>query len=37
MKNELAKSKYFKDVVVGSSGLSRQGAKVDFDLRIELR
>jgi len=37
IKNELAKSKYFKDVVVGSSSLSKQGTKVDFDLRIELR
>jgi len=37
IKNELAISKYFKDVAVGSSSLSKQGNKVDFDLRIELR
>lgn len=37
IKNELAKSKYFKDVVMGSTSLSKQGTKVDFDLRIELR
>jgi general secretion pathway protein L len=37
IKNELAKSKYFKDVAVGSTSLSKQGNKVDFDLRIELR
>jgi len=34
---ELAKSKYFKDVIIGSTSLSKQGTKVDFDLRIELR
>jgi Fimbrial assembly protein (PilN) len=37
IKNELAKSRYFKDVVMGSTSLSKQGTKVDFDLRIELR
>ena len=37
IKNELAKSKYFKDVATGSTSLSKQGSKVDFDLRIELR
>ena len=37
IKNELAKSRYFKDVAMGSTSLSRQGTKVDFDLRIELR
>jgi len=37
IKNELAKSRYFKDVVMGSTSLAKQGAKVDFDLRIELR
>jgi type II secretory pathway component PulL len=37
IKNELAKSKYFKDVAMGSTSLAKQGAKVDFDLRIELR
>jgi general secretion pathway protein L len=37
IKNELAKSKYFKDVAMGSTSLVKQGNKVDFDLRIELR
>ncbi len=37
IKNELAKSKYFKDVAMGSTSLSKQGTKVDFDLRIELK
>ena len=37
IKNEMAKSKYFKDVAVGSTSLSKLGNKVDFDLRIELR
>jgi hypothetical protein len=37
IKNELAKSKYFKDVAIGSTSLSKQGTKVDFDLRIELK
>ena len=37
IKNELAKSKYFKDVVVGSTSLTKQGDKVNFDLRIELK
>ena len=37
IKNELAKSKYFKDVAVGSTSLSKQGDKVNFDLRIELK
>ncbi len=37
IKNELAESKYFKDVALGSTSLTKQGNKVDFDLRIELR
>jgi len=37
IKNELAKSRYFKDVAMGSTSLTKQGTKVDFDLRIELR
>jgi Tfp pilus assembly PilM family ATPase/Tfp pilus assembly protein PilN len=37
IKNELAQSRYFKNVAVGSTSLSKQGTKVDFDLRIELR
>lgn len=37
IKNELAQSRYFKDVAMGSTSLAKQGTKVDFDLRIELR
>jgi hypothetical protein len=37
VKNELLKSRYFKDVAMGSTSLAKQGTKVDFDLRIELR
>jgi Tfp pilus assembly PilM family ATPase len=37
IKNELAKSRYFKDVAMGSTSLTKQGTKVDFDLRIELK
>ncbi|MEE9935764.1 MAG: pilus assembly protein PilM [Deltaproteobacteria bacterium] len=37
VKNELAKSKYFKTVTVNKTALGRDGAKVNFDLRIELQ
>jgi hypothetical protein len=37
VKNELMKSRYFKNVVVGSTSLTKEGSKVDFDLRIELK
>ena len=37
VKNELLKSKLFKTVTVGSTALGKEGAKVDFDLRIELQ
>jgi general secretion pathway protein L len=37
IKNELSKSNYFKDVAIASTSLSKQAAKVDFNLRIELR
>jgi Tfp pilus assembly PilM family ATPase len=37
IKNELVKSKYFKEVSVGSTNLARQGGKVEFDLRIALK
>jgi general secretion pathway protein L len=37
VKNELLKSKTFKNVTINSTRLAREGAKVDFDLRIELR
>ncbi len=36
VKNDLSKSKYFKNVVINSSSLDREGARVNFDLRIEL-
>lgn len=36
VKNELLKSKYFKNVVIGSTALAKEGDKVNFDLRIEL-
>jgi general secretion pathway protein L len=37
VKNELMKSKYFKEVAIGSTNLARQGGKVEFDLRITLK
>jgi Tfp pilus assembly PilM family ATPase len=37
VKSELMKSKYFKEVLIGSTNLARQGDKVDFDLRITLK
>jgi hypothetical protein len=37
VKNELSKSRYFKNVTMGSTSLARDGGKVDFDLRIELK
>jgi outer membrane translocation and assembly module TamA len=37
VKNELSKSKYFKNVTIGTQSLAREGVKVNFDLRIELR
>jgi Tfp pilus assembly protein PilN len=37
VKNELLKSRYFKDVTMGSTSLDKDGGKVDFDLRIELK
>jgi general secretion pathway protein L len=37
VKNELLKSRYFKDVIMGSTSLAKDGGKVDFDLRIELK
>jgi general secretion pathway protein L len=36
VKNDLSKSKYFKNVVINSSSLDRDGTRVNFDLRIEL-
>jgi Tfp pilus assembly PilM family ATPase len=37
VKNELLKSRYFKDVTMGSTSLAKDGGKIDFDLRIELK
>ena len=37
VKNELLKSRYFMDVTLGSTSLAKDGGKVDFDLRIELK
>ena len=37
VKNELMKSKYFKNVTVSQTSLAREGAKLNFDLRIELK
>ena len=31
--NKLLKSKYFKDVTMGSTSLAKDGGKVDSDLR----
>lgn len=37
VKNELMKSRYFKNVTIGATSLAKEGAKVNFDLRIELK
>ena len=37
VKNELLKSKYFKNVTISSTSLAKEGAIVNFDLRIELK
>ena len=37
IKSELMKSKYFKEVTMGSTSLTREGGKVSFDLRIEVK
>lgn len=37
VKNELVKSIHFKEVSMGSTSLTKEGAKVDFNLRIELK
>ncbi|MBP7230518.1 MAG: pilus assembly protein PilM [Syntrophaceae bacterium] len=36
VKNGLLKSKYFKNVAIGSTALSKEGDKVNFDLRIDM-
>jgi general secretion pathway protein L len=37
VKNELIKSRHIKDVTMGSTSLAKEGARVDFNLRIELK
>lgn len=37
LQNELMKSKYFNNVTMGSTSLSKDGSKVDFNLKIEVK
>jgi type II secretory pathway component PulL len=37
VKNELSKSRYFKNVSMGSTSLSKDGGRVNFNLRIEVK
>lgn len=37
VKNELLKSRYFKNVAISQTSLAREGVKLNFDLRIELK
>lgn len=37
VKNELSKSRYFKNVTMGSTSLSKDGGRVNFNLRIEVK
>jgi general secretion pathway protein L len=37
VKNELMKSRYFKEVTMGSTSLAKDGGKVNFDLRINVK
>ncbi len=37
VKNELLKSKYFKEVTMGATSLTKDGGKVEFNLRIEVK
>ena len=37
VKNQLEKSKHFKNVSIGSTSLAREGSRVNFDLRMELK
>jgi Tfp pilus assembly PilM family ATPase len=37
VRNELLKSGYFKDVAIGQTSLTKDGDKVDFNLRIEVK
>jgi hypothetical protein len=36
-KNELVKSRYFQDVDIASSSLAKDGDKIQFSMRIELK
>lgn len=37
VRNELMKSRYFKEVTMGSTSLTQDGNKVDFSMRIDVR
>ncbi|MFA5324020.1 MAG: PilN domain-containing protein, partial [Smithella sp.] len=37
VKNDLSRSKYFQDVTMGSTSLTKDGGKVEFDLRIQVK
>lgn len=37
VKNELLKSRHFKEVTMGSTSLAKESGKVNFDLRIEVK
>ena len=37
VKSELMKSRYFKEVTMGSTSLAKDGGKVNFDLRIDVK
>lgn len=37
VKNELLKSRHFKEVATGSTSLAKESGKVNFDLRIEVK
>lgn len=37
VKNDLSGSKYFKDVTMGSTSLTKDGGKVEFNLRIQVK
>ncbi|MDI6742147.1 MAG: pilus assembly protein PilM [Smithella sp.] len=37
VRNELLKSRYFKEVTLGSTSLTKDGGKVDFSMRIDVQ
>lgn len=37
VKNELEKSKHFKNVSIGSTSLGREGSRINFDLKVEVK